>query len=209
MNDPAEKEDFIEALRTMSGLSNADIMEIELCVKELEKAAGDQTEIEKIQEKNEPKIFKKPDSKEDDDDTDIRYKIGSMSLKEKIKLALYGDAACRQVLINDSNKLVQRSVLKNPGLRESEIEEIACNRNVAAIVFRDICNKKAWMKPYIVKLNMVYNPKVPVDLALKWLRYLVVSDLRKVAKSKDVSSIVANMARKKIAAMQKKAKGGG
>ena len=121
-----------------------------------------------------------------------------MKIPEKMKLAMFGNATCRALLISDANKLISASVLKNPKLAIKEVVEFSRNPNLAQNVLRIISDKREWMKEYEIKYNIVVNPKTPGDLSLRWLRFLNAGDLKKIARSKNLPQIVATAARKKL-----------
>ena len=129
---------------------------------------------------------------------DVRSIISKAKLPQKIKLALFGNSVCRGILIRDSSKMVQQFVLKNPRLQPREVDEFSRNPNIAEGVLRAIAGNSNWMKSYAVKFNLVTNPKTPGDIALKWLHYLNLGDLRRIAKSKNVPQVVSMTARKKV-----------
>jgi hypothetical protein len=79
---------------------------------------------------------------------------------------------------------------------DSEIEAIAKSRAVHEDVLRQIAATKEWMRSYSVKFNLCSNSKTPVPIAMKLLPHLREYDLRKLAKSKDVSSGIATHARR-------------
>lgn len=135
---------------------------------------------------------------------DIRKQILNMKLPQKLKLAMFGNATCRALLIGEGNKMVQQCVLKNPQLRLGEIEDFSKNPNVSDLVLRTIAGTKEWTKSYQVKLNLVNNPKTPQDISIKWLKYLRTVDLKKLASSKNIPQNLANIARKRLAQMQKR-----
>ncbi len=129
---------------------------------------------------------------------DIRSLISRMRVPEKIKLATLGNSIARGLLIRDPLKLVQLFVLRNPRLTSKEVEDFSRNPNLSEYVLRAIANSQTWMKLYPVKLHIVSNPKTPADLALKWLRYLTLADMKRLSKSKQVSNVVAMSAKKKV-----------
>lgn len=128
----------------------------------------------------------------------LYYQILNMGVSEKIKLALRGNKEARGILIRDSNKLVSVAVIKSPKIQEQEIEAISKSRQVSDEVLRTIAGTKEWLKSYTIKLNLVANSKTPLPLAMKLLPQLFEADLRKLAKSKNVSSTVAQQARRII-----------
>ena len=127
---------------------------------------------------------------------DIRTQIAEAELPEKVKLAMFGTAVARGLLIRDANKLVQQAVLKNPKLTPQEIESFAKSPNVSEQVLRLIADSRVHMKSSEVKLAIVKNPKTPVDIALKWLRYLQKPDIKDISRSRNVSNVVSTSAKR-------------
>lgn len=130
--------------------------------------------------------------------TDIRGLIDAMPMSQKIKLALFGGAGARQILIFDSNRLVQTLVLKNPRINEAEIEALAQNKNASEYVLRGISDNKNWTRHYNIKRNLAANPKTPTDLSLKWLKHLHAHDLKRLSKSRELAQVVASSARRRL-----------
>lgn len=141
---------------------------------------------------------------EDSESLDIRSQLRDMGIPQKVKLAMFGNATCRMLLISDANRLVQEAVLKNPQIQEREIHDFARNTNVSDNVLRRISDSKTWMKSYIIKMNLVLNPKTPQDVSLKWLRYLRKPDLKRVASSKNIPQVIATSAKKRLADLTKR-----
>ncbi len=128
--------------------------------------------------------------------------IQGMTVPEKINLAVKGDKEARTLLILDSNKMVQLAVIENPRVTESEVVNISRSRNVNEEVLRKIANNKEWSKLYQVRLALVNNPKTPVAVALRLVQTLRLSDLKTLASSKSVPSVVSSTARRMV--MKKK-----
>ncbi len=128
----------------------------------------------------------------------LYHQILHMGVAEKIKMALMGNKEARGILIRDSNKLVAVAVVKSPKIQEQEIEMISKSRQVSDEVLRTIAGTKDWLKSYPIKVNLVGNSKTPLPIAMRLLPHLLESDLRKLAKSKNVSATVASQARRII-----------
>lgn len=126
--------------------------------------------------------------------------ILNMGVAEKIKLALLGNREAREILVRDPNKLVSVAVVKSPKIQESEIESIAKSRSVGEEVLREISRNKSWMKNYKVKLNLVGNSKTPLPMSMKLLNEIREFDLKKLAKSKEISAMVASQAKRLLEA---------
>lgn len=134
--------------------------------------------------------------------TDIRVQLQTMSIPDKMKLAMFGPVAARSLLIFDPNKLIAHLVLKNPKIGLNEVEDFAKNPNTPDYVLRALADRKEWMKSYSLKCNLVMNPKTPGDVALKWLRYLNANELKKIARSKNLPQLIAVTAKKRVAEMK-------
>ncbi|MBX7137016.1 MAG: hypothetical protein K1X83_03460 [Oligoflexia bacterium] len=131
-----------------------------------------------------------------DDKVNLRFLLGDMSIPQKIKLAMFGNATCRGALITDPNRVVHLAVLKNPKIQLPEIEEFSRSPHVPEAVLRAIAGTTTWMRNYRVKANLVCNPKAPSDVALRWVKFLNATDLKKLAKSKNVAQVISVAARK-------------
>jgi len=119
-----------------------------------------------------------------------------MGVAEKIKIALTGDKEWRSLLIKDSNKLVSGAVVKNPRITEAEILSIAKSKIQNDEIVRLICMNKEWLKNYQIRKAMVENHKTPLPNALRLMTTLTEKDLAALAKSKNVSTVIATQARR-------------
>ena len=128
----------------------------------------------------------------------LYQRLLNMAVNEKIRLATLGNKEARNLLIKDPNRLVIHSVLSSPKLTEDEVVSFAGNKNLSKDVANLIANKKEFLKSYAVKVALVNNPKTAVPTAIKLMPYLMEKDVRNVAKSKGVSSVVVAAARRII-----------
>ncbi|MCX7990980.1 MAG: hypothetical protein N2999_02945 [Proteobacteria bacterium] len=136
------------------------------------------------------------DENDEEKKRSIAGKIAKLSVAEKIKFALMGNKEVRGILIKDSNKLVSTAVLKNPRITEGEVIKISQDKNLPDEIIRAIAMNKNWVQNYNIRLNLVFNPKTPVQVSVKFLSSLGNKDLDKISKSKNVSSIISSTARK-------------
>lgn len=136
---------------------------------------------------------------EDEEEFRSKYQLAQeMGISEKIKMAITGDKEWRMLLIKDTNKLVSGAVIKNPRLTEAEVLFIAKSPLNNDDLIRDICVNKEWVKNYQIKKALVENSKTPLHHALRFLSSLTEKDLGMLAKSKNVSSIIATQARRTL-----------
>ena len=122
--------------------------------------------------------------------------VMEMTVAEKIKLALTGNREARNLLLKDVNKVVLTSVVNSPKITDDEIIKICQSRTVSEEVLKMIAARREMLKKYPVKLGLATNPKTPVPLAVRLLNSVSEMDLRNIAKSKNVSSVVSRVARK-------------
>lgn len=125
--------------------------------------------------------------------------VRSLSVGEKIKLANLGSKGARRLLSRDTNRVVQRAVLRSPKIREDEVVPIAQDRTVSEELLRIILGRKDWMKSYPLRLALAQNPKTSVPQALRILETLQDRDLRTLSKSRNVSSPVSGGALRVLA----------
>ncbi|MSP92543.1 MAG: hypothetical protein EXR79_12205 [Myxococcales bacterium] len=133
--------------------------------------------------------------------------IGKMSIAQKIRTALVGDAACRKLLIRDPKKIVAYSVLKSPRLTEGEITLFAAQKSLAEEIIAAISRNRTWTKDYGTRKALVCNPKTPVSSSMNLIRTLSQFDLKHISQSRDVSPTVARTAKRMLDALTTKKKG--
>lgn len=130
--------------------------------------------------------------------------VQNLSMGQKIKLALTGNKSARELLSKDSNKIIAVSVLKNPRITEDEVIRLTASKNTTEDMLREIGRNKDWVKSYTVKFGMVTNPKTPLSISVKLLDHLYEKDLSKLARSKNIPSVLASTARRKLDSKGKK-----
>jgi hypothetical protein len=126
----------------------------------------------------------------------LAKRIRDMSLSEKMRLALTGNKEARSLLAREPNKLILSNLLQNPRISDQEIVQFAKEKTLPEEILSLLSKRKEWMKKYPVRLALAQNPKTPLPLSLRLLRTFRDFDLRRIARSKDVSAHVAGGARK-------------
>jgi hypothetical protein len=126
----------------------------------------------------------------------LAKRIQEMGLPEKLRLAQMGDKEARSLLAREQNKQILYCLLQNPRISDQEIVQFAKEKTLPEEILSLISRRKEWMKKYPVRLALTLNPKTPLALSLRLLRTIRDMDLRKIAKSRDISAQVASGARK-------------
>jgi len=125
-------------------------------------------------------------------------RIADMSVTQKIRRAMLGSREERMLLVRDTNRLVSSASVRSPLMKEDEAALLSRNKNLNEEILRIIATTPEWLKSYVVKKNLVENPKTPVLLATRLIQQLRESDLRHIAKSKNVTGAVQEAARRHL-----------
>ncbi len=124
----------------------------------------------------------------------VYKKIASLSVGQRVELALKGKKEERMVLIRDGARVVSSAVLDSPKLTEPEVETFASMKNVSEIVLRVIASRRNFMRNYTVHKNLVTNPRLPLDLGLTLVKGLMLGDLRALTTNKNISDVLRKVA---------------
>jgi hypothetical protein len=131
----------------------------------------------------------------------LALRIGEMSKAEKLRLAMIGNAGARSLLVRDRNKTVAMAAINSPQMTAAEATPIAASKEIGEEILRFIGNKRDWLRNAEIKRALVFNPKTPVGVSLRFLSHLRVNDLRDLVRSRGVSAQIkaagANMLSKK------------
>src|ERR1035438_9694722 len=74
----------------------------------------------------------------------IHAQLAMMTISQRIRRCMLGNAAERLILVRDSNRLVAAAAIKSPGIQENEVVRIAASRNVSDDVLRIIALDREW-----------------------------------------------------------------
>lgn len=129
--------------------------------------------------------------------------IAELSAAKKIRLALVGSAAARALLIRDKNKQVAHAAVSSPGTTEAEAATFARSKEVGEDILRYIGNKRDWLRNYEVKRGLMFNPKTPIGIALRFLSHMRKDDLKQLSRSKNVSAAIKSAARQRLEKTEK------
>jgi hypothetical protein len=133
-----------------------------------------------------------------------KYQLAlEMGVSDKIKMALTGDKEWRNIFLKDPNKLVSSAVLKNPRITEGEVLAVAKNRSSSDELIRLITLNREWVKHYEIKKALVMHPRTPLPKALRYMIILTEKDIKNLAKSRGVSQVIVNNARRMLLTKQR------
>jgi hypothetical protein len=150
-------------------------------------------------EATEPLLAAEPGAAEDREpasDSDDPKVLSSLSIVQRMKLAMKGTREQRAQLIRDSNRMVATAVLSSPKLTESEVEAFTKMGNVSDEVLRIIGTNRSWLKNYGVMLGLVKNPKTPPGISMQLINRLSERDVKMLAVDRNVPEALRLVARK-------------
>jgi hypothetical protein len=134
-----------------------------------------------------------------------KYQLSlDMPVAEKIKTALTGDKEWRTIFLRDANKLVSGAVLKNPRITEGEVLAVARNRSASDELIRLILLNNEWLKNTEIRKALVVHPRTPLPKALRFMTVYTEKELKQLTKSRNVSQVIVNNARRMLMAKNKK-----
>jgi hypothetical protein len=124
----------------------------------------------------------------------LLQRLMGMRVVERVQLALKGNREERMALIRDPCKVVQRAVLQSSRLTDREVETFAAMASLTDEVLRVIANSRNFRRNYTVVLNLMNNPKTPLDVALHLLPNINAPDLKKLTTNRNVSETLRTAA---------------
>lgn len=124
--------------------------------------------------------------------------LSSLSVLDRMKLAMKGTREQRSVLVRDSNKLVSAAVLSSPKVNEAEIEAFTKMGNVSEDVMRIIGQNRAWTKNYGIILGLCKHPKTPPAIAMSFVQRLHEKDLKMITTDRNAKEGLRLLAKKML-----------
>jgi len=131
-----------------------------------------------------------------DGEEDQPAALSTLSVTDRMKLAMRGTREQRSALIRDPNRLVAAAVLSSPKLTEAEVESIAKMSNVSEEVLRIVATNRNWIKNYTIIAALVRNPKTPPALSMRFIPRLVERDIKGLTVDRNVPEGLRLAARK-------------
>jgi hypothetical protein len=129
---------------------------------------------------------------------DVLFRLGSLSVAKRIRVAFRGNREERLFLVRDTNRLVSTAVLKSPKTNEADAEAIANMKSVSEDVLRSIAHRREWMKKYSLMSAIVRNPRSPIDVTLQLIPRLSQRDQKVLASDRNVPEAVRVTAKRLV-----------
>ncbi|MBN1652810.1 MAG: hypothetical protein JXA30_03455 [Deltaproteobacteria bacterium] len=133
----------------------------------------------------------------------LAMRIKDMTTGEKIRLALVGSSVARALLVRDRDRNVAMAVVCSPAISLKEIIDIAKSRDISDDVLRYIGNRREWLRSGKLKAALVFNPRTPVGISLKFLSHLRLDELKRLARSRNVAAQIRSVAAQWVSRREK------
>jgi hypothetical protein len=154
---------------------------------------------EPLLDMSEPLLDTLSELPEDPGPADPEHKmLSSLSVLDRMKLAMKGTREQRSVLVRDSNKLVSAAVMSSPKLNEAEIEAFTKMGNVSEDVMRIIGTNRSWTKNYGIILGLCKHPKTPPAIAMSFVQRLNEKDLKAISTDRNAKDGMRLLAKKML-----------
>ncbi|MCA1825729.1 MAG: hypothetical protein ABR567_04805 [Myxococcales bacterium] len=114
----------------------------------------------------------------------------TLSLQEKMALAMSGDREMRFQLLRDPNKQIHPLVLKNPRIGLEEVVWAAKLTTINPEALKVIADHPEWGQNPTVAAALVRNPKTPIPVAVKLVPRLAHAELKAIARSQGRPQVV-------------------
>jgi hypothetical protein len=128
----------------------------------------------------------------------LERKLATMSVSEKVQLALHGNRETRQLLLRDRAGVVQSSLVRNPKITLDELSALARAPHLAPDCAETLAQHPTHGRSPQLALALVRNPRTPLPTAIGLVARLAPGDLRIVAKGLGLRMQVAAAARKRL-----------
>ena len=109
-----------------------------------------------------------------------------ITLGERKSLARGRDRQLIARALRDPHPDVTAVLLANPALVESDVRRLAASRPIDSAVLRQILAQPRWAVRYPIRLAVVQNPHLPLEVALPLAALLRRSDARTLAAAPDL-----------------------
>jgi hypothetical protein len=119
-----------------------------------------------------------------------------MPVPVQIRLTQFGSKQTILELLRSTKKMIARSAIRSPKIKDSDAAKIAGNHALSDAVIEEIARRRDWTKLPTVKLALVKNPKCPLPVAMRLLPFLHEKQIREIARSKGIPSALNAQARK-------------
>lgn len=135
-------------------------------------------------------------------DGPVATQIMNMNISQKVRTATIGSREAIMILVREPNRLVHMAAINSPRLQYNDIKKMSANKSMPDGVIRFIAMSREWSSHYEIMVNLINNPKTPMQESMKFLNHLRINDLRTVQRNRNIPRQVARQAKNLLAKRQ-------
>jgi hypothetical protein len=124
-------------------------------------------------------------------------RLEGLTMAQRMQLGLTGERDARLAILKDPNRSLHIYVLRNPQIGLDEVQFAAKQPHLSPDAFRIIADHREWGSNVQVCINIARNPNSPIQLAIKMLEKIPITELRAIARGNGRAPLVA-AARKRL-----------
>jgi hypothetical protein len=117
---------------------------------------------------------------------------------DRIKLARYGNADARRLVLKDRDQSLHAFVLSNPGLTAKELVALIRNKQASPALISRILERSDLMSNISVQEALVFNPHTPTQDAVKLVPKIPLDAARRIVKAQGLRGPIVRAARKRV-----------
>lgn len=122
----------------------------------------------------------------------------SLSKAEKIRLARYGSAIDRKLILRDRDNSLHTMILGNPNLKAQELVGLISSGYVNASFITKLCERREWTSKSSIALALVHCPKTPIQVAVQLVSRLQMPVIKKIVKEQKLRTQIITAARRRM-----------
>lgn len=131
-------------------------------------------------------------------DLPLWAKWEELSKPDRIKLARYGNADARRMVLKDRDPSLHRMVLNNPGLTPNELVALLKGGAASSTLVRAITERNELVGNISVADALVHSPHTPLDIAIRLVAKIPLDSAKRIAKAGNLRAGVVGAARKRV-----------
>lgn len=116
----------------------------------------------------------------------LQTRMLSMTISERVRMAMLGSAQEREFLIKDNNRLVHMAAVTSPKVQPKDVVAWSGNRLMPDGVLAYIANHRRYRRMYPICVNLVNNPRTPIKHSTRILPTLVDRDLKAMQRNRNI-----------------------
>lgn len=131
-------------------------------------------------------------------DLPLWAKWEDMSKADRIRVARYGNADARRMVLKDRDPMLHRMVLNNPGLTPNELVALLKGGAASSALVRAVTERSELVGNISVADALVHSPHTPMDIAVRLVAKIPIESAKRIAKAGNLRAGVVGAARKRV-----------